>query len=231
MKRKKGFTLIELIIVIAIMGILLAILVPSWNFYMQRAKTRSQNSKAKVIFNAAQTVVTEMQMTERKVINEYDLGENRDELIKKMYTHCPSGDPTKPNPNEWYFYYDGTSGRRVSAANANIAAGDKTAADTSLGYTSDYVSAVNSSEWNDKLIREISKILDDDTTVYKIYVKDYKVQSVVSSRYARDRFLGAFPTNLDKLDKLGVDVDDIRDDFVSGAVMTNFDSDTSEFTP
>ena len=230
MRRKKGFTLTELIIVLAIMGILLAILVPSWGFYMQRARTRTQNSKAKIIFNAAQTVVTEMQMSERKVINDYNLGNNRDELIKLMYTHCPSGDATKPNPNEWYFYYNGTAGSRVNVAGGPIATGDKSSSDVSLGYNSDYISSVGSSEWNDRLTREISKILDESSTVYKIYVKDYKVQSVVSSRYERDRYLGAFPVNLDKLDKLGVDIDTIRTAYVSGARMTDFDINTSEFT-
>ena len=230
MRNKKGFTLIELIIVMAIMGILLAILVPSWNFYLQRSKTRTQNSRAKIIFNAAQTVVTEMQMTERKLINDYNLGNNRDEIIQQMYTHCPSGNPSKPNPNEWYFYYDGKTGKRVSASGANISSGDKTASDASLGYTSDYVTAVNKSEWNDKLMREIDKILDEHTTVYKIYFKDYKVQSVVSARFAKDRYLGAFPTNLDKLDDLGVNVNSIRASYVSGANMSNFDLDTSEFT-
>ncbi|MDE7105032.1 MAG: prepilin-type N-terminal cleavage/methylation domain-containing protein, partial [Ruminococcus sp.] len=34
MRRKKGFTLMELIIVMAIIGILLGILIPSWGYYM-----------------------------------------------------------------------------------------------------------------------------------------------------------------------------------------------------
>ncbi|MDE5564375.1 MAG: prepilin-type N-terminal cleavage/methylation domain-containing protein [Oscillospiraceae bacterium] len=51
----KGFTLMELIIVIAIIGILVAILGPTMSTYYRKSRIKSSNADARMVYNAAQT--------------------------------------------------------------------------------------------------------------------------------------------------------------------------------
>jgi prepilin-type N-terminal cleavage/methylation domain-containing protein len=156
-KTKKGFTLMELVIVLAILGILLAIIVPSWGYFIRRSRERSANAKAKVVFNAAQTEVTRVSMKERP-----------SDAQKNIYI----GD------GDFYFYWDGHTGKKVNAAGTAVTA-----------------DAAQNRSFSDG----INNINNNGDGCYKIYVSNYNVQAVVYSEMADGRYKGTYPKGMDEL--------------------------------
>lgn len=57
---KKGFTLVELIVVLVILAVLAAMLVPALVGYIDRARAEKEYQTAATVYGAAQAVITEL---------------------------------------------------------------------------------------------------------------------------------------------------------------------------
>ena len=59
MKNKKGFTLVELIVVLVILAMLAALLIPALTGYIDKAREQSLISEGAMVLTAAQATVSE----------------------------------------------------------------------------------------------------------------------------------------------------------------------------
>ena len=69
LKEKKGFTLIEMIIVIAIIAIVIALIAPNLQKYLNTAKQTTANAGAKTIYTSANSYLVEL-YTEGTVVGD-----------------------------------------------------------------------------------------------------------------------------------------------------------------
>ncbi|MBQ3138512.1 MAG: type II secretion system protein [Ruminococcus sp.] len=210
--KRKGFTLMELIVVIAIFGILVAVITPASAAYITRSKFRVQNQKSKAIFNAAQVVLTDLEFTERKYFTAYETTTDSNQKIKlKKHLYTPL------DHSDWFYYWDGHQGYMCDAKGNAINMDDST---TYPDKRKTYIA-----EWNDRMGQSIRRIVTDEM-VYKIWVHDYNVVSVACADKAHSRFIGAHPTTIYDLDD-SVDTDPLEHTTVKDIDLSWFDLDAT----
>lgn len=82
LKDKKGFTLVELIVVLVILAILAALLVPALTGYIDKARKESVVAETRSVVMAAQTVAAEKYGKSTKDLTNKDLTDAKDEIKK-----------------------------------------------------------------------------------------------------------------------------------------------------
>lgn len=106
MKRKhiKGFTLVELIVVLAILAILATMLVPSLTGYIDKAKKAKSLANARGFLNAAQTVCSELYALDRQALCNGGDQHNSCKVIIPLKNYN-SSEPPGPENDEGYGKY------------------------------------------------------------------------------------------------------------------------------
>lgn len=100
-RKKKGFTLVELIAVIAILGILAMIVVPKVGNYTGRAKEAKKLADAKTIAQAVEMYNTDTEKTEDQIIGTTEVNTMEDKLVPKYLSNWP-----KDAGDNWKTYND-----------------------------------------------------------------------------------------------------------------------------
>ncbi len=164
-KKIKGFTLTEMIVVIAIIGILAAILAPTMSTYYRKSRIKDANANAKMVFNAAQTAAQTYISSERVL-------KDTDKILNK--TLVVSYDPA--NGVRWSNSLNGALAPVIVDSEGNAAtAYDKAA--------NDIASVVN---------RTVS---DAEEGCWTVYISNYIVQGSVAADSLSTNRVGCYTAN------------------------------------
>jgi prepilin-type N-terminal cleavage/methylation domain-containing protein len=140
-KSKRGFTLVELIIVIAILAIVAAIAIPTASNIIGSANVAADNSNAQAIEMAIKecqsegiAFTTNQAGTFQKVKDNYNLATNpKKKLIDLLAVYGVEASALTARQSDTSYYYDSTSGKVVAATSTSAPAGSmKLSVDTKI---------------------------------------------------------------------------------------------------
>ncbi|OFS21064.1 MULTISPECIES: prepilin-type N-terminal cleavage/methylation domain-containing protein [Clostridium] len=108
MKKKKGFTLVELIIVIAVIAVLAAVAIPKFGKVKEDANLRADQANAKIIATAVSSAVADGKTFSNKTLATTDMD------IVKGYIDGNKVPSSKTDKAEFIVTYDSTEGVKIT---------------------------------------------------------------------------------------------------------------------
>ncbi len=171
----KGFTLIEMTIVMGIIGILLAVFVPTIGGYITNSKLNAANANARVLFNAAQTVCQEFEFLDRNGTSGefYGTLSDRADMDGSLFICVENGTIQSLAVRAGSFTNDELT---------EILSGFGTNATT------------NPDGVNSSFIGRMNRLVDSfDEMCWTIYIEDYKVRGVFAAKDLDSEFIGSYP--------------------------------------
>lgn len=104
---KKGFTLVELVATIVILGVILTIAVPSYNSYIEKSKESKCNADKRAILDAAKTYVTQSIYKNTTIASSISVADLRTQY--GLSAEYDKYDSLEVKINKKYYKVDGTA--------------------------------------------------------------------------------------------------------------------------
>ncbi len=218
--RAKGFTLIELIVVIGIIGVLLMVAIPTISSYMRRSRLKSSNANAKLIFNSIQTICQEMEFSERDDASTTFYG-SEEVTVGTETTQVGITDGSVV-----IYSVNGVATTTVwQDSNGDGVA--ETAED--LAFNTALAATLNDDTTRSSFMNRMERLFaGQNETTWVAFINGFQVQAVVCADTDINRYVGAYPINTtdvfsDVTDTAGVgEFDNISEFMGNAAAFTNF---------
>ncbi len=197
-ERLKGFTLIEMVIVVGILAILVGLGGPAMSGYLTRSRLNTANAAAKVIFNSAQTICQEFEFLDRNGSSSEFYGSD-------------GGHPALAvTEGEVYILadkagYDQTNrcwrAATLSSNTVDIAPAGATSRASAYEIigglaagNADAQATANPDDSGSSFMGRMAKLYSDMTdTCFAIYIENYQVRYVMAATTLDSNYVGTYP--------------------------------------
>lgn len=173
----KGFTLIEMTIVMGIIGILLAVFVPTIGGYITNSKLNAANANARVLFNAAQTVCQEFEFLDRNGTSGefYGTLSDRADMEGSLFICVENGTIQIPS---------------LAVRGGSFTNGEVNDILSGIGTNA----TTNPDGVNSSFMGRMNRLVDSfDEMCWTVYIENYKVRGVFAAKDLDSEFIGSYP--------------------------------------